>query len=244
MTSKATRVIAVIVIAVLTMMALCTAASYAASKKVYKIPVKIKGQDSTHKITYKGKTVKRTITGNGFEKFVFKGSNKYSFKGKSPYEGSSTYTMKRKSGRLVLLKGRNSAGDRITVKYYYKKGKLKKSITNQIFADDESYKKGKTVSTVKTDKYGNLKKVITKGKLTKQNGKLEQYTNKTVFSNKYKGGSLYRSSMSYYTKTGKHWSKTFADARTFSYKKVKLSKKQYNKYRPIIDYMVRNSMAF
>ena len=111
MTRRTTRTLVMTLIAVMTLMIMC------------RLPCKIKAQDSTHKITYKGKTVKRTIKGDGTEKFVLKSSSKYRFKKTSFYEGSSSYTMKKKSGRIVLMKGRNANGDRVTIKYTYRKGK-------------------------------------------------------------------------------------------------------------------------
>ena len=241
MTGRATRTLAMTLIAVMTLMIMCSAVSHAAS---YKLPCKIKANDSTHKITYKGKTVKRTIKGEGTEKYVLKSGSKYSFKKKSLYDGTASLTMKKKNGHIVLVKGIGDNGDKITVRYTYKKGKLVKCVENRIYADDELYKKGKMVSTVKTDKYGNLKKVVTKRTLTKFSGKIDKSSDKVVFKNKYNGKYLHKTDIQYYVKEGKSWEQTYGDARTYSYKSKKMSKKQYKKYKPIVDYIVRNSLIF
>ena len=242
MTRRTTRTLVMTLIAVMTLMIMCSGVSHAA-KKTYRLPCKIKAQDSTHKITYKGKTVKHTIKGDGTEKFVLKSSSKYRFKKTSFYEGSSSYTMKKKSGRIILMKGKNANGDRVTIKYTYRKGKLVKRVENTVYSDDEDYRKGKRISTVKTDKYGNLKKVISKNIMTKHNGKVDKSTDKVVFRNKYKGKYLYKTYMKYYSKEGKRWEQTFGDSRTISYKSKKLSKKQYKRYKPIVDYLLRNSLV-
>ena len=78
MTKKKIRLIVTTIVALMTLTIMCTAVSSAASKKTYRLPVKIKTQDSeVMKITYKGNIVKYSFPGNGLQKFTYKGKNKY-----------------------------------------------------------------------------------------------------------------------------------------------------------------------
>ena len=236
MTRKTARSIVAVMLAVIVMMAVCTVVSGAASKKAYKLPGKIKYQDYTDKVTYKGNKITFKSADSGTEKYTCKSNTKYKVKITSPYGSSGSATIKAKKNKVVVVKGKNSMGDKYTTKYYYSKGKLKKSVENYTFADDEMYKKTKSVTKITVDKHGYIKKSFSTITLTKKNGKTETSKTKRIYKNSYKGKNLTKSSYVLYGLEGGKWDELYSDAKTISYKKMKLTKKQYKKYKAIVDY--------
>ena len=239
MTKKKIRLIVTTIVALMTLTIMCTAVSSAASKKTYRLPVKIKTQDSeVMKITYKGNIVKYSFPGNGWQKFTYKGKNKYKLKS-TLYWIKDSATVRTKSGHVVSLKGKDDEG-KYSIKYTYKKGKVRKFIKNATLTDNDDYKRSKNVTTIKTDKHGNVKKAIVKIKWTKHNGKVTKELHKDVYRNKYKGKYLTKSAVTFYGRAGRRWSPEWATTRKITYKEMKLTKKQYKKYKPIIEYLIRD----
>ena len=240
MTGKKIRLIVTTVIALMTLTIMCTAVSSAASKKAYKLPVKVTTQDGVvKKITYKGNTVKFSCPGPMMQKFTYKGKNKYKYKSNMYNEFKESATVRTKSGHIVSFKGKNSEG-RFVAKYSYKKGRPNKCTIKTVYKSGDEYKGAKCVTKIKADKRGNIKKAVVKRTLTKRNGKRVREEFKDVYRNKYKGKYLQKSSVRFYGKSGKSWTVDYADSRTIKYKRIKLTKKQYKKYKPIIEYLLRD----
>ena len=106
MNKKSVKTIVTVMMAVVVMMAACTVISSAASKKAYKLPSKIKYQDYTDKVTYKGNKITFKSADSGTEKYTCKSSTKYKVKITSPYGSSGSATIKAKKNKVALKKGK------------------------------------------------------------------------------------------------------------------------------------------
>lgn len=215
-------------LAVFMVLALATTTSFAAKKKVYKIPYKVtcKNAGGGYVQTFNIKngkltSVKYTGSSSGTVKLTYKSSSKILLKF-TDIDLENTLTVKK--NKVVKRTGNNN----VCTYKYNKKGKLIKAVI------DNSSDRGVNIFTMTFTR-------SKKGDITK---KVEHLVDKPVdetieptdmsvkytYKNTYKRKLLNKQTISY-TFEGE----TNTSTKTFKYKKLKLTKTQYNKYMNMWD---------
>lgn len=246
---KTIKMIVMTMVAIITVSSINVVACSAASKKNYKVPshivtgedisvgeMKYKGWDQA--ISYKGNHTTFTGGEGMIKDFTYMNNNRYNYKYKYYATTLNSATIKTKKDRVVLIKGKGDTGEKYTTKFYYKGGKLYKTVEKWTYSKKSEYKTSKIVEKIKTDKHGNLKKQIITSKSIMRDGSIDKNKEMYKYKNIYSGKYIKKAKTTRYFRIDGKWKKDTVNIVRFKYRNVRLTKSQYTRYKPIINYIM------